>query len=203
MHITEFDRLTMDEALQMAKSLLPYLPMQMQKTFGIMIKLQELMNTIRLYGNDGIIMAPKSLDGPGGIIDILGAGLPEETRESMKMMQQMMQMNDILGMMAPTGETADGKGNDEGNGGGDDIHEGSHDGNDNNGDGNHESSHGGNDSSGGGSHENSHGGNDSSGGGSHENSHNGSPQDMLSSMMDTQQMHLYEEYMRLLDSAIT
>jgi hypothetical protein len=187
MHITEFDRLTMDEALQMAKSLLPYLPMQMQKTFGIMIKLQELMNTIRLYGNDGIIMAPKSLDGPGGIIDILGAGLPEETRESMKMMQQMMQMNDILGMMAPTGETADGKGNDEGNGG-DDIHEGNH---------------GGNDSSGGGSHENSHGGNDSSGGGSHENSHNGSPQDMLSSMMDTQQMHLYEEYMRLLDSAIT
>jgi hypothetical protein len=103
------------------------------------------------------------------------------------MMQQMMQMNDILGMMAPTGETADGKGNDEGNGG-DDIHEGNH---------------GGNDSSGGGSHENSHGGNDSSGGGSHENSHNGSPQDMLSSMMDTQQMHLYEEYMRLLDSAIT
>jgi hypothetical protein len=137
------------------------------------------MNTIRLYGNDGIIMAPKSLDGPGGIIDILGAGLPEETRESMKMMQQMMQMNDILGMMAPTGETADGKGNDKGNGGddysgdGDDIHEGNH------------------------------GGNDSSGGGSHENSHNGSPQDMLSSMMDTQQMHLYEEYMRLLDSAIT
>lgn len=194
MHITEFDRLTMDEALQMAKSLLPYLPMQMQKTFGIMIKLQELMNTIRLYGNDGIIMAPKSLDGPGGIIDILGAGLPEETRESMKMMQQMMQMNDILGMMAPTGETADGKGNDEGNGGddysvsGDDIHE---------------DNHGGNDSSGGGSYENSHGDNDSSGGGSYKNSHNGSPQDMLSSMMDTQQMHLYEEYMRLLDSAIT
>lgn len=49
--ITEFDLITLNPLMQVIKAIIPFLDLQTQKTFSIMIRLQELQQTMQFYNN--------------------------------------------------------------------------------------------------------------------------------------------------------
>lgn len=49
--ITEFDMLTVDESMQMFKAMIPFLDFQLQKPLSIVIRMNELTQTMNFYNN--------------------------------------------------------------------------------------------------------------------------------------------------------
>lgn len=99
MQMTEFDIVTLDESLQMIKTFIPYLNRDMQKTFAIMIRIMELISTIRYYNDSNSIIIKKELKNSAEMLNILGQGMPKEMQDSLKSMSQIMQMQDTMNIM--------------------------------------------------------------------------------------------------------
>lgn len=49
--ITDFDKTTLSDSIQMTKAIIPFLDFSMQRTFSMMIRMQEMMQTMEFYNN--------------------------------------------------------------------------------------------------------------------------------------------------------
>ena len=74
--LTDLDYLTGDHHLQMMKAALPYMNVSQQRLFSMMIKMQELRRTMRLFQDDqvaamGIASAARPAVTPADILDAI------------------------------------------------------------------------------------------------------------------------------------
>lgn len=74
--LTDLDYLTGDHHLQMMKAALPYLNVPQQRTFSMIIKMQELHRTMALFGDQqvaamGLSPAEKAPHSPADMLDAI------------------------------------------------------------------------------------------------------------------------------------
>lgn len=97
--MTEFDRVTLDESLQMLKVLIPYLDFSLQKSIALVIRIKELENTINYYNNPHNVFTDKAKLSGADIMQDLSQYCPEDIQNTIQTFSAMMQANSMMNMM--------------------------------------------------------------------------------------------------------
>ena len=70
--LTPLDQIATQNHLQLAKAAIPHLPSRNQQLFAVLIKMMELQNILRFYGQKQTLLSACSTDSESlGILDVL------------------------------------------------------------------------------------------------------------------------------------
>lgn len=103
--LSPFDELTMPSELQIIKLLLPYTPIETQKTLGIFIKFLELQHTFRIYQNFTSNLQSQSTKSNASFTDILEEIAPYLSESQANSLQSFRTIINIM-EIAQTFQTA-------------------------------------------------------------------------------------------------
>ena len=107
---TEFDKMTCSYNLQMLKAALSYFPSGQRRLLSLLIKLQELQNTVRLFSSPDRMEALSICSAAEGVpkrgfFDILSEikdyGSPEQ-KKAFEQFQQFIQLSSLYEQMSQT-----------------------------------------------------------------------------------------------------
>lgn len=96
---TEFDQQTTSHRLQMMKAALPYMPVRQQKTLSVLVKFQELQNTMHLFQTDenalGICSLSDEEKNPLDMLESIKAYCSDKEKELLDMLSNFLQASQL------------------------------------------------------------------------------------------------------------
>ena len=100
--VTEFDQITTSNSILMLKSLIPFLDFPIQKGFSIMIRIQELQQTLSYFNapfhqSSSLSMNHKDATSED-ILNSIMCYCPQKNLDMIKQMRNIMQMTNVFKM---------------------------------------------------------------------------------------------------------
>lgn len=96
--MTEFDIATLEDSTQILKALIPYMDFPVQKSMAIIVRLIELMDTVRCYGSGFPVFPDKTKADNEEIMSELSKYCPQYIRQNINMITQMMQLSNMMNL---------------------------------------------------------------------------------------------------------